>query len=199
MIIPEFLISGCNPSCAIKMSTPHKTPHENIPPNIGLGGGCHWCTEAVFANLRGVLQVKQGFIASTSGDTSFSEAVIVNFDPKLINLTTLIEIHLHTHASTSNHKMRGKYRSAIYSFALDQHSQSMGILDDLRSTFSADLVTRVLPFCSFRASPEKYQRYFEKNADGPFCKAYIDPKLALLRKKFSKALPSNTDAKDEVY
>lgn len=84
---------------------------------IGFGGGCHWCTEAVFQNLKGVNHVAQGWIASDENNTAFSEAVVVEFNPPKINLKTLIEIHLATHKSTSNHSMRKKYRSAIYVFS----------------------------------------------------------------------------------
>ncbi len=83
---------------------------------IGLGGGCFWCSEAVFQNLRGVAQVAQGFIYSHPPHDSLSEAVLVDFDPAQISLADLIEIHLRTHASTSQHSMRQKYRSAIYAF-----------------------------------------------------------------------------------
>jgi peptide-methionine (S)-S-oxide reductase len=61
--------------------------------SIGLGGGCHWCTEAVFQSLRRVTAVSQGFIASTAPHSSFSEAVIVEFDSMAISLAVLIEVH----------------------------------------------------------------------------------------------------------
>jgi len=68
---------------------------------IAMGGGCHWCTEAVFQSLKGVQLVEQGFIASHGNSDKFSEGVIVHFDPHLIPLEVLIEIHLHTHQCTS--------------------------------------------------------------------------------------------------
>ena len=83
---------------------------------IAFGGGCHWCTEAVFQSLKGVEKVEQGFITSYDQNNTFSEAVIVDFNTEKIDLKTLVEIHLHTHKSTSNHSMRKKYRSAIYVF-----------------------------------------------------------------------------------
>ena len=84
---------------------------------IAFGGGCHWCTEAVFQSLIGVSQVEQGFVASIDENSGFSEAVIVHFDAAKISLAVLIEIHLHTHKSTVNHSMRAKYRSAVYTFS----------------------------------------------------------------------------------
>ena len=83
---------------------------------IGFGGGCHWCTEGVFQSIRGVTHVNQGWIQSNGTDDWFSEAVIVTFDPDEISQETLIEIHLLTHSSQTDHSMRSKYRSAIYFF-----------------------------------------------------------------------------------
>lgn len=81
---------------------------------IGLGGGCHWCTEAYFLSLKGVEKVEQGWIASTPPNDAFSEAVLVHYDPSQIPLPVLIAIHLHTHAATKAHAFRSKYRSAVY-------------------------------------------------------------------------------------
>lgn len=157
---------------------------------IGLGGGCHWCTEAVFAALRGVIRVEQGFIRSDAPDDDFSEAVLLTFKADIISLRNLIEIHLRTHSSTSNHSMRRKYRSAVYVMDEVQAEAARRALIEVRPGFDAPLVTRVLPFRAFEASDERFQRYSEKNAGGPFCTAYIDPKLALLRKEFGGLLRS---------
>lgn len=155
---------------------------------IGLGGGCHWCTEAVFQALRGVSKVKQGFIASTPPDDAYSEAAIVHFDADIIDLATLIEIHLRTHSAVSDHKMRGKYRSAIYVFDEAQGDRAREALRVLQDQFDRPLVTRVLSLGAFKPSDARFQNYAEKNADGPFCKNYIDPKLALLRREFGANL-----------
>jgi len=84
---------------------------------IALGGGCHWCTEAVFQSIRGVVSVEQGYIASTEPNSSFSEAVIVSYDPLTLDIKSLIDIHIRTHSSTSTHRLRDKYRSAVYFFS----------------------------------------------------------------------------------
>ncbi len=152
---------------------------------IGLGGGCHWCTEAVFQNLNGVVRVEQGWI-SALGALEYSEAVLVHFDPEKITAKDLIEVHLHTHKCTSNHSMRTKYRSAVYSFSLKQQMESEQILGLLQKEFEDKLITRVYGFKDFKLSPETYQNYYRKNRDKPFCKTYIDPKLQFLLRRFSK-------------
>ena len=155
---------------------------------IGLGGGCHWCTEAVFQALAGVRSVAQGFIASVPPDDGFSEAVDVTFDPEALALEALLEVHLRTHASTSNHKMRGKYRSAVYVHDAAQARAVGRALIRLQQAFDAPLVTRVLPFEAFKASDERFQNYAARNGDGPFCERYIDPKLDILRKEYGALL-----------
>ena len=81
---------------------------------IAFGGGCHWCTEAVYKSLKGIISVEQGFLASDGEESSFSEAVIVSYEPSDISLEDLILIHLYTHKSTSDHSMRNKYLSLIH-------------------------------------------------------------------------------------
>ena len=155
---------------------------------IGLGGGCHWCTEAVFAALRGVTQVEQGYIRADAPHDSWSEAVLLHADLSVIPLAVLIEVHLRTHASTSAHKMRGKYRSAIYVENDADGIAAQDVLKHLAECFEAPLVTKILPLRGFDPSPERYRNYAEKHAGGPFCSSYIDPKLALLTRRFAAHL-----------
>ena len=152
---------------------------------IGLGGGCHWCTEAVFQAVEGVAKVEQGYIASEVPADSFSEAVIVHYLSKKVNLERLLEIHLHTHNSTSNHSFRNKYRSAIYFFSPEDEEEIKMILEKLQKNFDKELVTQVLPFKKFKASRESIQDYYRKNPDAPFCKRFIEPKLIIV-KNFTK-------------
>ncbi len=158
---------------------------------IAFGGGCHWCTEAVFQSLKGVVEVEQGYVASTNEKSSFSEAVIVHFNRKCITLKTLIEIHLLTHNSKSNHSMRKKYRSAIYTF----HESQFEIVEDLmrkfQKKFNGELITEVLPFNDFEQSRAQITNYYFKNPKKPFCETFIDPKLKLLLNQFSRFVEPN--------
>ena len=152
---------------------------------IGFGGGCHWCTEAVFQSLTGVSKVDQGFIASTGENRTFSEAVIVHFNPNTIPLRLLIEIHLRTHKSTVNHQMRSKYRSAIYVFSEVQFDEVKQMLQSMQKEFDNNLITRVLTFHEYKPSESQFANYYYNNPDKPFCKNHIDPKLRILLKQFS--------------
>ena len=91
---------------------------------VGFGGGCHWCTEGVFQALRGVGQVEQGFLQSEAPADAWAEGVIVTFDPSVIGLTTLSEVHLRTHSATRARSPQSKYRSAIYVFEESQRHEA---------------------------------------------------------------------------
>ncbi|MGB5271613.1 peptide-methionine (S)-S-oxide reductase [Eudoraea sp.] len=152
---------------------------------IGLGGGCHWCTEAVFQALKGVEKVEQGWISAVDAE-EYSEAVVLHFDPKIISLKDLIEVHLYTHRSTSDHSLRKKYRSAVYTFSAAQQKEVDQILKHLQKDFQDTLITGVYSYKEFKMSPESFQNYYQKNPNKPFCKTYIDPKIEILLRRFPK-------------
>lgn len=158
---------------------------------IALGGGCHWCTEAVYQSLKGVEVVEQGFVASKGEESYFSEAVIVHFDPRSIGLEDLILIHLYTHKSTSDHSMRKKYRSAIYTFNPFDSERGILALQDFQERFKKPLVTKVLPFGDFKISDKAFRNYYFNDPEKPFCETFIAPKLRLLLLKFGKHVNEN--------
>ena len=164
---------------------------HNERSKVGLGGGCHWCTEAVFQSLKGVVKVQQGYVASTLTNDSFSEAVIVHFNLNSITLRTLIEIHLLTHQSKSNHAMRKKYRSAIYTFDDIQSEDARNVLSAFQKNNNDELITQVLPFHDFEPSREAITNYYYNNPEKPFCEIYIKPKLQMLLSQFSRDVDQN--------
>ncbi len=155
---------------------------------LALGGGCHWCTEAVFQALGGVCCVRQGFARSDPPDDTWSEAIDLEFDPGRLSLDDIIAVHLATHASTSHHKLRGKYRSAIYLPDTAQQTRAAESLARLSTETGVDFVTRILPHRGFRESDQRFHNYFATDPDRPFCQTYIEPKLALLRQRFANLL-----------
>jgi peptide-methionine (S)-S-oxide reductase len=152
---------------------------------IGFGGSCHWCTEAIFRSLNGVTEVAQGWIASTGDDASFSEAIIVSFDDAAIGLETLIAVHLHTHSCTSVHNMRGKYRSAIYTFNNEQRDIAVHAFNNLQAGFKIPIITKILPFAEFKLNEENYLDYYYKDPSRPFCQNIVNPKLKILLAGFA--------------
>ncbi|MBP94261.1 MAG: peptide methionine sulfoxide reductase [Flavobacteriaceae bacterium] len=159
---------------------------------IAFGGGCHWCTEAVFQSVIGVEKVAQGYVASIDENNTFSEAVIVHFNTNRVNLNVLIHIHLLTHKSSSNHSMRNKYRSAVYTFSEAQYAEACVVMERYRLDLGQDLITQILPFSEFKASREAIQNYYKKNPEKPFCETFINPKLTLLLEQFTDYVNHNT-------
>jgi len=154
---------------------------------IGFGGGCHWCTEAVFQSIKGVNKVLQGYIATSEDPGTFYEGILIYFNSEIIDLEKLIEIHLKTHKSTSNHSMRNKYLSAVYTFNYLQQKNARSILERFQKKSQKKIITRVILFGSFRKSREQIRNYYRTDPQRPFCKVYIEPKIELLKKSF----PSN--------
>jgi peptide-methionine (S)-S-oxide reductase len=161
---------------------------------IGFGGSCHWCTEAIFQSLKGVSIVEQGWISSDGEYTVPSEAVIVSFDETEISLQTLIEIHLHTHSCTAEHSMREKYRSAVYTFEDAQSAEAQTTISELQADFDQPIMTKVLPFQTFRLNDETYLDYYYKDPSKPFCRNIVNLKLKKLIKRFGKHISPEREA-----
>lgn len=158
---------------------------------IGFGGSCHWCTEAIFLSLNGIVSVEQGWIASNGEHSSFSEAVIVEYNAAIISLGTLIAIHLSTHSCTANHSMRSKYRSAIYTFT----DKQAGIVDkaiiELQKEYESPIITKILPYKDFKINRKDLLNYYYSNPEKPFCENIINPKLRRLMQQFSSEIADN--------
>ena len=147
---------------------------------IGFGGGCHWCTEAIFQSIPEVHRVKQGWIKSDAPYEQFSEAVLVYFNAEEISLERLIHIRVKTHSVTSSHFKRNKYRSAVYAFGESQMKKCSEILNQMQKKYDQQIFTKVLFFRKFKLNQENYLNYYYDNPDKPFCQTYIAPKLKIL-------------------
>jgi peptide-methionine (S)-S-oxide reductase len=153
---------------------------------IGFGGSCHWCTEAIFLSLKGVTAVEQGWIASDGDNSGFSEAVIVQYNTKVISPETLVAVHLYTHSCTSNHTMRDKYRSAVYTFREEQVFIAKKVINVVQQELNAPVITKIIPFKRFRLNKQNYLNYYYSNPDKPFCQNIVNPKLKILMHRFAK-------------
>lgn len=164
------------------------------------GGGCFWCTEAVFQTLNGVSQVTSGYMGGTlkhptymeicNGNTGHAEVVRIIFDEDIISFTELLMIFFKTHNPTTL-KMQGndvgtQYRSVIFYENEDQKKQAMKMIDDLtrENVFDKAIVTEILPVREFYEAEDYHQNYFSENQGKPYCAFVIQPKLNKFAKDF---------------
>ena len=119
--------------------------------------------------------------------TDFSEAVIMHYDPEVVSLLQLIDVHLQTHAATVKHGLRHRYRSAVYYFKKDERALVEETLRDVAAGIAGKVITQVLPFGAFRPSLPEHQDYYRTDPDRPFCVRYIKPKLDALDSNLLRA------------
>ncbi|MDO6387588.1 peptide-methionine (S)-S-oxide reductase MsrA [Uliginosibacterium sp. 31-12] len=173
-----------------------------------LAGGCFWCTEAVFAPLRGVLAVEPGYIggelsdtanyeAVCSGQTGHAEAVRVRFDPVLLTYRDLLEVFFATHDPTQLNRqgndVGSQYRSAIFWLDEAQRTTAQALLDALQQAdaYSAPIVTEVVAAGEFFPAEAYHHDYYRRNPQQGYCVFVIAPKLGKLRAKFANLLKND--------
>jgi peptide-methionine (S)-S-oxide reductase len=165
------------------------------------GGGCFWCTEAVFESLNGVISVIAGYAGGTveypsyfevaAGTTGHAEVVRIEYDPSIISYGELLAVFFATHDPTTKNKQGAdvgtQYRSVIL-FADDSQKLEAGnFINNLKSS-GAKVVTEVIPLASFFEAEDELRNYYDKNTSAPYCRLVIDPKLKKLQMKFAKLL-----------
>jgi peptide-methionine (S)-S-oxide reductase len=171
-----------------------------------LGGGCFWCLEAVFNQVRGVERVESGYAGGTvpnpsyrqvcTGDTGHAEVVQVVFDPALISFREILDIFFGIHDPTTRNRQGAdvgtQYRSVIFYHSPEQKQVAEARIAELNAAqiWNARIVTEVVPFQTFYPAEDYHQGYFEKNPAQPYCQAVVSPKVAKFRKQFQSRLKS---------
>ncbi|HBB76864.1 MAG: peptide-methionine (S)-S-oxide reductase [Candidatus Levybacteria bacterium RIFOXYA1_FULL_41_10] len=162
------------------------------------GGGCFWCTEAVFRRLMGVLSVKSGYSggdidepsyeAVSEGSTGHAEAVYITFDPTVISYDTLLQVFWATHDPTTLNRQGNdvgtQYRSVIFYHTPKQKEEAEKSKTEHQKEFKDKIVTDILPFEKFYTAEEHHQNYYDRNQSYPYCSAIIAPKVQKLLDKF---------------
>lgn len=199
---------SCSAPSEGKNNIQHMTQTQQpIPTGLDtatFGGGCFWCTEAVFQRVKGVYQVTSGYsgggIANptyrevTSGLTGHAEVVQVQFDPDEISYLKLLEIFFKTHDPTTLNRQGAdvgtQYRSVIFFHNEKQLQQATRVKDDLDTAGIWDdpIVTEIAPIEAFYEAEEYHQDYFAKNPNQGYCQFVIVPKLNKLEKLFDDYL-----------
>lgn len=169
-----------------------------------LGGGCFWCTEAVFSRLQGVLKVTPGYAGGStgkptyeqvcSGTTGHAEVIKVDYDPSIISFTGLLDVFFHAHDPTTANRQGNdhgtQYRSIILYSDEEQKSLAERCIGELNKSteFKEPLVTEVKPLTVFYAAEGYHHDYYENNSGQPYCRMVIKPKLDKFRQKFPGSL-----------
>jgi len=164
------------------------------------GGGCFWCTEAVYAQIKGVTRVTSGYIGGhvenptykqvCSGLTGYAEAVEIEYDPTVVAYEKLLEIFFSTHDPTTLNRQGAdvgtQYRSAIFYHNDEQKKTAQQVIIQLNAAkvFLSKIVTKLEPATVFYPAEDYHQDYFAINGYQPYCQAVIAPKVAKVRKAF---------------
>lgn len=172
-----------------------------------LAGGCFWCLEAVFEQVRGVAKVESGYMggqienptyrAVCSGDTGHAEVVQVTFDPKQITFAHLLDIFFVIHDPTTlnrqGHDAGTQYRSAIFHHSPEQKAFAEAKVAELNAAgiWSRPIVTQVVPAAPFWKAEDYHQGYYRSNPGQGYCQAVVEPKVAKFRKQFADRMNTN--------
>lgn len=168
------------------------------------GGGCFWCTEAIFKSLKGVEEVVSGYSGGKmknplyedicSGETGHAEVVQIEFDPKVISFRELLEVFWSTHDPTTLNRQGAdigtQYRSVILYHSEEQKKQAEQYKKELNdaAVFNKPVVTEIAPFQAFYKAEAYHQDYFRNNSTKAYCQIVIVPKLKKFKEIFGDKL-----------
>lgn len=168
---------------------------------ITLGGGCFWCLEAVFNELRGVEKVVSGYAGGQavnpsyrevcSGSTGHAEVVQVSFDPEVISFREILTIFFSIHDPTTLNRqgadVGSQYRSVILYHDESQRETAAALIAELNEAgiWPNPIVTEIAPIEAFYEAEDYHQEYYRYNSEQPYCQVVITPKLAKFRKNFA--------------
>lgn len=169
-----------------------------------LGGGCFWCLEAVYENLRGVLHVASGYTGGQtpdpsyrdvcSGTTGHAEVVQITFDPSIVSFADILDVFFVVHDSTTLNRQGNdvgtQYRSGIYYHSPEQKAVAEAKIAELTAArlFDSPIVTEVKPADEFFEAEDYHQGYFRAHPEQGYCQFVVSPKVAKFRKRFADRL-----------
>ncbi|WP_407307201.1 peptide-methionine (S)-S-oxide reductase MsrA [Acinetobacter sp.] len=165
------------------------------------GGGCFWCVEAIFLQLKGVEKVVSGYAGGHTdnpsyddicrGDTNHAEVILIDYDETQISFPQLLDVFFTTHDPTTLNRQGNdvgtQYRSVIYYFNDEQQQQAQHAIDHLKAE-GLNIVTELSPAPKFYPAEEYHQNFFARNPSQGYCNFSIPPKLMKLRSKFQALL-----------
>jgi peptide-methionine (S)-S-oxide reductase len=176
-----------------------------ISPEVAtLGGGCFWCTDAVFSEIKGVEKVECGYAGGSvpnpsyedvcTGETGHAEVVQVTFDPKVITFKEILQIFFTTHDPTTLNRQGAdvgtQYRSVIFYEDEAQKKVAEQVMREIEESkiWGRPIVTEIAPLMAFYRAEDYHQNYFKTNPRQPYCQAVIAPKVAKFRGHYADRL-----------
>ncbi len=175
---------------------------------VTLGGGCFWCVEAVYRELKGVVSVEPGYsggnVANPSyrevctGETGHAEVVQVVFDPKVISLREILEVFFSVHDPTTLNRqgpdVGSQYRSVIFYRNEAQKRVALEVMKEVvaEKLYPNPVVTQLVPFTAFYKAEDYHRDYYALHGSEPYCQLVIAPKLAKFRQKFAAELKNSS-------
>ena len=164
-----------------------------------LGGGCFWCTDAVYREVRGVTRVESGYMGGTvagptyeqvcAGATGHAQVVRLEFDPALVDYRALLEIFFTIHDPTTLNRQGNdvgtQYRSVIFTTSPAQDALARKVMAEMAAVWDAPLVTEVLPAAAWYRAEDYHQQYVEQHPLQGYCAFVVAPKVAKLRQTFA--------------
>jgi peptide-methionine (S)-S-oxide reductase len=173
---------------------------QNTTEVATLGGGCFWCLEPVYDQLRGVISVESGYSgghvenpsyrAVCGGNTGHAEVVRITFDPSVVSFRELLEIFFTIHDPTTLNRQGNdvgtQYRSVIYYHSPEQEKVAREVINEVNQAklWPKPLVTEVSPITNYYEAEDYHQEYFANNGYQPYCQMIIAPKVAKFRKHY---------------
>jgi peptide-methionine (S)-S-oxide reductase len=171
---------------------------------ITLGGGCFWCTEAIFKELRGVIKVVPGYSGGTvknpsykevcTGTTGHAEVIQITYDPEQIAISEILEVFFMTHDPTTLNRQGPdtgtQYRSVIFYHSEEQKKEAESIIEqyEAEKVFNMPIVTEIEPFKAFYEAENYHHDYFSQNKEQPYCQFVVSPKIQKFKNKFRDKL-----------
>ncbi len=167
-----------------------------------LAGGCFWCLDAVYRDLRGVEQVVSGYMGGQTANPSYelvctgtsghAEVVQIKFDPDTISYRELLEVFFTIHDPTTLNRQGAdsgsQYRSAIFYHSQEQKTTAEEVIAEVQPLWDNPIVTEVAQADRFYPGEDYHQDYFNNNPNQPYCLAVIEPKVAKARATFLEKL-----------
>ncbi len=184
-----------------KDQAPTSPPGKEV---ITIGGGCFWCIEAVFNELKGVEKVESGYSGGSvanpsyrqvcSGSTGHAEVIQVTFDPRVVSLKDILGVFFTVHDPTTLNRqgpdVGTQYRSVVFYRSPEQKAVAEQVIREIEAAklWKDPIVTEISPFHAFYKAEDYHQEYFKLNGQAPYCRFVIAPKMAKFREHYRDKL-----------